>query len=403
MQEAPAAVMIEPDGEAQKYWTRWRGPSGQGVAKDSGYPDVWSETQNVKWRAPIPGRGNSSPIVWRDQIFLTTSYPDGRASVLAYSSSDGRRLWEAVAPDTTREWLHQKNSGASATPVTDGRRVYASFGSKGVVAVDLSGRVVWHRSLGRLDNYHGTAGSPLLYKDRLILFHDHGGSGGSFVAALDLETGRVRWRTSRDGTVGWGSPIAIHAGARDEIIVSGERRVSSYDPDSGEVLWWSSGNTFEVVPTPVVGHGLIYASSGRAGPTMAIRPGGSGNITKTHVQWISPRGSPFVPSPILYDGQLYLVNDMTSIATSLDPLTGKPVWQGRLGLARREGFSASPVAVDGKLFFTNDDGETFVVRAGPAFELIRVNRLGAPILASPALVNRTWYFRTSRELVAVGN
>ncbi len=176
----------------------------------------------------------------------------------------------------------------------------------------------------------------------------------------------------------------------------------SYDPDTGAELWSCGGNTFEVIPTPVVGHGLIFCSSGRAGPTLAIRPGGTGDVTKTHVEWTSPRGSPFVPSPLLYGDSLYLVNDMTAIATSFRAATGEVMWQGRLGVARREGFSASPVGVDGKVFFTNDDGETFVVRAGPTFELIHENRLGAQVLASPALVDRTWYFRTSRELLAIG-
>ncbi|MGE0705453.1 MAG: PQQ-binding-like beta-propeller repeat protein [Vicinamibacterales bacterium] len=395
------AQMIEPDGEAQQYWSRWRGPSGQGLAVDSGYPDVWSDTENIKWRSAVPGRGHSSPIIWRDQVFLTTAYPDGRVSVLAYDRVNGRRLWEAFGPNTTRESLHQKNTSASATPATDGRRVYASFGNKGLLAVDLSGRVLWHQSVGYIDNYHGPAGSPLLYKDRLIIYQDHG--GGAFIAAFDTATGRLLWRTSRNASIGWGSPIAIRAGSHDEIIVSGERRVVAYNPDSGAEIWSVGGNTYEVIPTPVVGHGLIFCSSGRAGPTMAIRPGGSGNVTRSHVAWTSPRGSPFVPSPVLYGDALYLLNDMTSIATSLHATTGKVIWQGRLGMARREGFSASPVAVDGKVFFTNDDGETFVVRAGPVFEIIRVNRLGAPVLASPALVDRTWFFRTAGELVAIGN
>jgi outer membrane protein assembly factor BamB len=146
----------------------------------------------------------------------------------------------------------------------------------------------------------------------------------------------------------------------------------------------------------------VFCSSGRAGPTFAIRPGGKGDVTDTHVAWSSPRGSPFVPSPILYQGQLYMVNDMASIATSFDAASGKSLWQGRLGVARREGFSASPVAVDGKVFFTNDDGETFVLRAGPKFELLHVNRIGERTLASPALVDGHWYFRTERHLIAIG-
>jgi outer membrane protein assembly factor BamB len=366
-----------------------------------GYPDTWSATENVKWKTAVPGRGNSSPIVWRNQIFVTTGYPDGRASLLAYDRATGRRLWESVVPDPARErFAHPKNTAASATPVTDGRRVYASFGVKGLAAFDLNGKLLWHRQLGIVNAYHGTAGSPLLYKDRLILYQDH--RGGSFVAAFDTATGEPVWRTSRDADTGWGTPVAIRAGTRDEIIVSGERRVHSYDPETGRELWTCAGNTYEVIPTPVVGHGLVFCSSGRAGPTLAIRPGGTGDVTATHLAWKSPRGSPFVPSPLLYGDHLYLVNDMTSIATCIDARTGKAVWQGRLGEARREGFSASPIGVDGKVFFTNDDGQTFVLKAGSEFQLLRVNDLGDAVLASPALVDGRWYFRTFGGLVAIG-
>jgi outer membrane protein assembly factor BamB len=179
--------------------------------------------------------------------------------------------------------------------------------------------------------------------------------------------------------------------------------VTAYDPVTGRQFWVCEGNSFEVVPTPVVGHGLVFAASGRVGPTLAIRPGGNGNVTQTHLAWSSPRGSPFIPSPVLYEGQLYMVNDMASIATSLDAETGKSLWQGRLGTPQREGFSASPVVANGKVFFTNDLGETFVLRAGPTFQLLHVNRLGEPTLASPALVDGRWYIRAEENLYAIGD
>jgi outer membrane protein assembly factor BamB len=405
-QTAPGAGvrMVTADGEGADYWPRWRGPTGQGLAAGRNYPDAWSDSENVLWKTAVPGRGHSSPIVWNDRIFVTTAYGDGRASVLSFRRSDGRFLWEAFSPDRTPERGHQKYSQASATPTTDGTHVYAWFGNKGMMAVDFAGKVVWHRSLGTFANYHGTAGSPLLYRDRLILFEDHAGgsSGGAFVTALDARSGRTLWRTDRQGSVGWGTPIAIRAFDHDEVIVSSQQRVHAYDPDTGRELWSCRGNTYEVIPTPVVGHGLLFCSSGRAGPTLAIRPGGRGDVTNTHVAWQSPRGSPFVPSPLLYGDYLYMVNDMASIATCFEAATGKVMWQGRLGVATREGFSASPVGVDGKVFFTNDDGETFVVRAGPSFELLRVNSLNARVLASPALVGGRWYFRTDRELIAIG-
>jgi len=394
--------MIPVEGEGGRYWSRWRGPSGQGLVAGGTYPDTWSETQNILWKTPVGGRGNSSPIVWRDRLFLTTALDGGRRlSVLAFRRSDGARLWETFAPDGRRGSAHQKNGYASATPATDGERLYVSFGSRGLLALDLNGTVIWHRELGAMDAYHGTAGSLLLYRDRVILYQDQ--FTGSFIAAFDTRTGRSLWRTGRDANVGWGTPIAIRIGDRDEIVVNGQDRVQAYDPEGGQELWRCSGTTDEVIPTAVVGHGLVFCSSGRAGPTLAIRPGGRGDVTRSHLVWSSPRGSPFVPSPILHGEYLYVLNDMASIVTCIEAMTGRAVWQGRLGVAQREGFSASPVAVDGKLFFTNDDGDTFVLRAGPKFELLHVNRIGEGTLASPALVDGRWYIRTDRNLIAVGS
>jgi outer membrane protein assembly factor BamB len=402
---APAGdvEMIVPAGEAQKYWPRWRGPSGQGYVTGSGYPDRWSDTENVAWKVAVPGTGNSSPIVWRNQIFLATSYDDGeRKSIVAFNRADGRKMWETFAPAAPAESPHAKNGHASGTPATDGQRVYAFLGNHGLLAVDLQGRQVWHQPLGPFDASHGTAGSPLLYKDRVIIYQDQRAAGGSFVAAFNATTGQEMWRTTRQERVGWGTPIAIRTGTRDEIIVSSMRRVYAYDPDSGKELWSAGGNLFEVIPTPVVGEGMVFASSGRAGPTLAIKPGGSGDVTSTHVAWTAAKGSPFIPSTLLHDGVLYMVNDMQSIATAYDAKSGEVLWQGRLGEAARESFSASPVIVDGKVFFTNDMGETFVLAAGREFKLLHVNHLNARTLASPALVDGRWYFRTDTELVAIG-
>ena len=335
--------MIEADGEAAKYWPRWRGPTGQGVVKGSAYPDTWNGADSARWKIPVPGRGNSSPIVFRDRIFLTTAYDDGqRLSLLCYRRSDGKLLWETFVPQQEGiEKVHAKNGHASATPVTDGTRVYASFGTHGLMATDLDGAVKWHTPIGRLENYHGSAGSPVLYRDSLIIYHD-AGKTASFVAAYDTQTGKSRWRTPRAETVGWGTPVVVRAGSRDELIVSSQRRVYGYDPADGKELWTVDGLSFEVIPTPVVGHDLVFCSSGRAGPTLAIRPGGSGNVTESHVAWSTPKGSPFVPSGIIVGDALYLVNDMQSIVTAYEAKTGALLFQGRLGEAKREGFSGSP-------------------------------------------------------------
>lgn len=396
--------LIGAEGEGAKYWPRWRGPSGQGLVAQGTYTDTWSPSSRVQWKVSVPGRGNSSPIVWGGRIFLTTAHDNGRRlSMLAYGRADGRLLWETFIPQEGVESVHAKNGYASATPATDGQRVYASFGRHGLAAFDLSGKILWHRRFGVIDNYHGPAGSPVLYKDRIFLYQDQNPTPNqtAFVAAFDKATGKTLWQTPRAETVGWGTPVVIDAGDRDELIVSGQRRVTAYDPDTGRELWTVRGNTFEVIPTPVVGHGLVFASSGRAGPTMAIRPGGAGDVTATHVAWSTPRGSPFVPSGIVVGELLYLVNDMQSILTVYEAKTGALVYQGRLGIAQREGFSASPVAVNGQVYFTNDEGQTFVVKAGREFTLVRVNELGARTLASPALVDGTWFWRTDAGLLAI--
>ncbi len=395
-------AMVAVEGAGASYWPRWRGPSGQGIVSDTGYPDRWSDTENVVWRTVIEGSGNSSPIVWQDRIFLTAGRNGGRdLHVLAHSREDGSLLWETNVAPGNPERVHQKNGPASATPATDGERVYVSLGSRGLVALDLEGNLLWHTEVGRIDNYHGPAGSPLLHGDHLFIYQDQRPEG--FVAAYETATGAEVWRTAREATVGWGTPVMIRAGDRNELIVSSSRSVHSYDPATGAELWRCDGNNFEVIPTPVVEAGLVFCTSGRAGPTLAIRPGGSGDVTGTHLAWTTARGSPFVPSPLAYDGRLYTINDMASIVTAFRAATGEVLWQGRLGRAIREGFSASPIYVDGKVFFTNDDGITFVLRASDEFDLLHTNDIGARTLASPALVDGYWYIRTEDELIAIGN
>ncbi len=396
--------MIEVAGEGARFWSRWRGPSGQGHVSPGKYTNTWSPTSNVKWRVKVPGEGNSSPIVWGDRLYLTTAQNGGgRLSLVAFNRADGKQLWEAVIPQDGIEHVHHKNGHASATPVTDGKMIYASFGRHGLVAFDMTGKIAWHRRFGTIDNYHGPAGSPVLYKDRVFLYQDHDGSPTqrAFVAAFDAATGKTLWETPRSETVGWGTPVVITIDGRDELVVNSQRRVAAYDPATGRELWTVRGMTFEVIPTPVVGENLVFASSGRAGPTYAIRPGGSGDVTATHVAWSTPKGSPFVPSGIVHEGLLYLINDMQSILTVYEARTGTLVYQGRLGVAQREGFSASPVIVNGEVFLTNDDGETFVVKTGREFKLLHTNTLGERTLASPALVDGVWYWRTASSLVAI--
>lgn len=401
--------MIVPGGEAMKYWSRWRGPSGQGLVDGAGYPDTWSETQNVIWKVAVPGRGHSSPIIWGDRLFLTTAATDGsRRSVLCFRRSDGKMLWETVVPSAPAESLYAKNSYASASVSTDGERIYAYFGNAGLVALDFNGKQLWHVSFGTITLYHGPGGSPLLYRDRLILYQEQRLMDRSittdpgFIVAIEKTTGRELWRQKRDPQPGWGTPIAVQVADHVEIIVSSSRRIDAYDPETGKLLWFCTGNMVEVIPTPAVAHGMIYACSGRAGPTIAVRPGGSGDVTATHVAWTTPKGSPFVPSPLVLGDYLYTVNDMASVITCHNARTGEVHGQLRAGEVVREGFSASPVAAGGRIYVTNDQGETFVLSPAPDFKLLHVNRLGEQTLASPALVDGRWYFRTQSHLICIG-
>ena len=393
--------MVELTGESAQYWPRWRGPSGQGLVTSSNYPDRWNASENVLWRTSLSGRGNSSPIVWGDYIILTTGRDAGRQLfVQAYRRSNGTLRWETEVAPGRPERVHSKNGPASATPTTNGKQIFASLGGRGIVSLDFDGNILWHSEVGSINNYHGPAGSPLLYEDLLIVYQDQ--RGGGFVAAYDTATGNQVWRTARNASVGWGSPIAIRVGDHDELIISSQNTVNAYNPKTGDELWHCGGNLFEVIPTPVVAAGLIFCASGRAGPTLAIRPGGQGDITDTHIAWSTSRGSPFIPSPVAYDGYLYTINDMSSIITCFDAATGTVMWQQRLGRAIREGISASPVVVDNKVFVTSDEGVTFVLKAGPEFELLHTNDIGAQTLASPALVDGIWYIRTVDELIAIG-
>ncbi len=425
--------MVPPVGEgALQQWPQFRGPTRQGIASGQGYPDRWSDSENVHWKVEVPGRGHSSPIIWDDRIFLTTAYDqfidtpigdilaqqgdrvflddqENVRSILCFRRSDGELLWETFVPISAEpEEGWPKSSYASSTPTTDGQRVYAYFGNHGLLAVDLDGNIVWHEDLGEISRVaRGTSCSPLLYEDRVIIFQDHGGPGGSFIAAFHRETGERLWRTEREARVGWSSPIAIRVetaeGTRDEIITSSQFQVQAYDPHTGEELWSCRGLTDEVVPSPIVAMDMVIACSGRQGPTLAIRPGGSGEVRDSHLVWNEQRGSPFVPSPLLYRGYLYTLNDMLRVLTCHDAETGEQMYRVRLaGTLTQHGISSSPVAVDGKVFITTDDGVTSVVQAGPEFELLHVNELSSYVFASPALLDGRWYFRTYDHLMCVG-
>lgn len=396
--QAPEVSIVLPAPGAWRQWPRFRGPDGQGNSGAGGLPLTWSNDENVVWRTSLPGSGNSSPIIWEDRIFLTSAGADGAdRAVHCLRRGDGQLLWtRTVPPHEVEPMVRDKNGFASATPVTDGERVIAFFGSGGLVAFDFEGSQLWHFPVAGFDTTWGTGASPVLYRDSVILIHDQN-KAESVCIALDKNTGRLRWQRPREKAMGWSTPIVVHVGDHDELLYAGRETVKGYDPNTGEELWSLAGPTHEVIPTLVVGPDLVYSASGRQGPTLGFRPGGRGDVTATHLAWRTTRGGPHVPSPVYYSGRLYTVND-TGIATCLDAVTGTLVWQARI----RDKFSASPLEAAGLLYCSSEGGVTYVLRAGDKFDVVAQNDLGAPILASPAALEGRLFVRTARDLVCIG-
>lgn len=383
-------------------WPGWRGPQRNGTSNDRGAPLTWSAETGVRWKAVLPGSGISNPIVWENRVLCTSS--DGAHQqdlhIVCVDRDSGREEWHARLWGTAPTLYHEtKSSMASPSPITDGNHVYAFFGSGDVFCLDLSGRLVWHRSLaaeyGAFENRFAASSSPLLFEDMLILQCDH--YGASYVLAIDKQTGANRWKTDRPEVwLSWSSPICVPADASHacELILCGSEKIDAFDPRTGGKLWTLSGMARECIPTPVVGHGLIFATSGPGAASYAVQPGGRGDVSNSRVVWSQTRGNPFVPSAILVGDYYYLVDDH-GIGTCLDAATGKPLWKKRFGGE----LTASPVAADGRIYFTNEAGETLVIRADMAkyVELAR-NSIGEPVFASPAISGGMIFIRSARQL-----
>ncbi|MEE2966034.1 MAG: PQQ-binding-like beta-propeller repeat protein [Acidobacteriota bacterium] len=437
----PAIVSGQParlakDSQAQ--WAKFRGPDNGAVADDPRLPDTWSETTNVVWKVDIPGLGWSSPVVWDDHVFLTTAvsageerqpvrglYDPGAASGATRSVANHR--WLVYDLDFTTgavRWVremavavpqierHLKNSFASETPVTDGERVYVYFGTIGLVAaLDLTGEVQWQRELGVFNGRQrfGTAASPALHDGRLYVVNDN--TTQSFLVALDAGTGDEVWRVERDEVENWATPFVWENDVRTEIVTAGLRRVRSYDLD-GRLLWELGGMTVNVVPTPFARDGLIYVSSGYPGgmprPVYAIRPGASGDISLSEgengndfIVWYQPMLGTYNTSALVYDGHYYTLLDRGFLLTH-DARTGREVY-GRTRIKPGSGFTASPWAYNDRIFLMGEDGDTFVIRAGPEFELLRTNTLDEMALATPAVVRGSVLLRTQTKLYRLSN
>jgi len=411
-QSAAADVSIRPvlpATDAEKHWPGFRGPTGQGIVFDTRIPLEWNVSKNVVWRTKLPGRGNSSPVIWGDRLFVTAESerrPDDAPLLakdeapdrllLCYSLA-GELLWQHAAPrPPDHEVLYWKNTLASATPVTDGERVIVFFGNAGLVCCDMDGNRQWHVDLGTFPTTHGPGSAPVLYKDLVILIQDQN-KGTSLCAAFDKHTGERLWQRERKNSMGWSNPVLLRAEGRDELIFNGSHAVTSYDPATGEELWTHAGTSIESIPMIAAGGGMLFSTSGRNGPTFAMRPGGSGDTTGTHLVWRLERGGPHVPSPAYHDGRLYLAGD-TGIVTCLEAATGETLWQKRL----RGRFSASPLLVDDKLLFVSEEGVTYIVKSSPRFELLAENPLSETVYATPAVLGGRIYFRTNAGLMCVG-
>ena len=416
-------------------WPNWRGPRGNGASDEKNLPVRWSASDNIAWKAPIGGVGVSSPIVAADRVFVTSQIGTGvrrpgnhprlaqgasagtageRALaagnagdstffvVEAFNRADGRRLWqhrtEAVGP---LPGVHDKHNLASPSPVTDGQMVYAWFGTGQIVALDMSGKVVWERHLGKeiapFDINWGHSSSPTLYGDTVLLLCDH--APASYLLAVDKKTGKERWRANRGkGRMSYTTPFVVETASGPELIVNSSERVDAYDPRTGAFLWHVGGSNQFPIPAPTFHDGVLYMTRGyRSGPYMAVRPGGRGDIAASHVVWEVPTGAPYISSLVYDEGILYMASDVGAV-TAIDAATGTRIWQQRV-----EGiFSASPVAGDGKIYFVSETGETIVVKAGRQPEVLARNDLGERLIASPAISNGQLFIRSDGQLFAIG-
>lgn len=421
-------------------WPQWRGPSGLGVSAESNLPTTWSAGEHVAWRAPLRGLGSSSPVVWGDQIVVTSqvgraplrsgSHPmlarddaalvsrekpiGGRRSdppaaaepvflvVESFNRSDGRRLWEhRVEARGPFPHLHEKHNLATPTPVTDGERLFAWFGTGQIEALDMRGRVVWTKHLGEeyspFDINWGHGSSPVLYKDSLILLCDH--ESASYLLALDARTGRQRWKADRGkGRASYSTPLVVPRPAGDELLVNSSERIDAYDPNTGALLWHAGAPVQTPIPSAVFHDGLIYMTRGyRNSPYLALRPGGRGDVSTSHLVWRAPNGGSYAASLVHYDGLLYFTNDV-GVLTCADAKTGRRVYQTRLDGV----FFASPVAADGKIYLASQTGETIVVKAGRVPSVLARNDLGERLVASPAISNGQIFLRSDGRLFAIG-
>ncbi|MFO0964319.1 MAG: PQQ-binding-like beta-propeller repeat protein [Gemmataceae bacterium] len=394
-------VLVLPFAVRAEDWPQWRGPGAAGVSTERNLPVRWSGGENVKWKVPLQGAGVSCPVVWRDRIFLTasTGRNNDQLHVTCHARKDGALLWHTRLLGTTPTDLFAPGGMAVPTPATDGERVYVLFGTGDLAALDLEGRPVWVRSLaeeyGPFRNRWGMGTSPILVDDLLIVQVDHWSQ--SYLLGVDRKTGKNRWKTDRDTAVNWTSPLPIKGKGATQLVAFGTYKARGYDAATGKELWSVDGLHQQCIPSPVPAGDLVIATSGVS--SVGIRlDGKTGDITGSNVVWTNKKAAAFLPSPVSYDGLIYLPGDK-GIVLCLEAKSGKQVWKERLGGS----YYASPVAGDGKVYFSSKEGVVYVVKAGRAFETLAENDLGEGIVASPAVSGGAIFLRGEKHLFCIAD
>jgi len=425
-----ASSMTSAARLAAENWPQWRGPGSQGVSGETQLPTSWGADKNIAWKTELPGSGHSSPIVWGDRVFVTAViegevvpgaravphtqggkpfvHPDTVAEdrkhtfrVLALDAKSGAILWDKPAYEgTVYDGRHRRSSFAGPTPVTDGSMVYAYFGPEGLYAFDYSGELVW-KAVEKFPTLGlGTGTSPVLYESLVIVQRDEDNGDNSSIVAYDKRTGKEAWRTKRDNGITWGTPVIANAGGRSELVTNGSESIIAYDPRTGKELWRTAGVRSNAIHTPLVGKGLVIVTAGfPAKRIIAIRPGSAADDER--VAWEYAKGTGYVVSNILYGDYLYLLTD-NGIVTCLNPETGEVKYEGgRVPVPAR--FMGSPVAFAGFVAMTSEDGDTYMLKAGPTHQITATNSVGEPVYSSPAIANGRIYIRGQKHLFAIGN
>lgn len=396
-----AAIVLVPTVHADN-WPAWRGPRNDGTSTEPAIPLRWSETENVRWKVEIPGVGHSSPIVWGDRVFVTScDEATGERLLLCLDRADGHTLWRRTVLKAPLEKKHKLNSHASSTPATDGRHVWVTFLDQPTIQVacyDFDGNRAWMVSPGKFNSPHGFCSSPILYKDTLIVNCDQD-KQEAFLVALEKSTGKERWRIDRPNRIrSYCVPLIVEAGGKTQMVLSGCNCVTSYDPETGKPIWIIQGPTEQYVASLVYDQGVFFLTAGYPElHILGIKPDGTGDVTNTAILWRTQKGAGYVPSPVAQNGLFFVVSD-GGVASCFEPKTGQRYWQERLG----KHTTASLVAANGYVYFLDDDGVTYVVKADRKFEVVAKNALEKETVASPALSDGQIFIRSTSHLYCIG-